>query len=193
MDFVVSSLELLNKRMIAPTKYRNLTGFEDIYDDITNLIYRVILKSTVVNTEEFVSWEIQHNAIWRKLARYNNERAFSIIRRRLTRRIHDEIKEMNDWPNLKGAHIVAYVLNVISLNPIDRRNGRERKFYLIQKIVHDWIRTNYARLLTEHPKVAQACLVGRLFYDAENHRIGKTYRNELSNTPKRAYLDLQRA
>jgi hypothetical protein len=192
VDFIRGATKSLEEHATPPQplRVREQTYGKDPYQYIAELIFEIIIKSTSVNTSDFIAWHVQHNSIWSRVFRNGNNRAEAIIRKRLFRLMFDEIKRMDEFPNFKGARILAYCLNVLGLNPGNRHDGYDRHDYPLRKLAHDWIKSNYRNLLENHPKVAEACLTFRVEYDAENHRLMKTYSDETRKEPNRSFLEL---
>lgn len=190
VDFIRGAIEILDAHEIPQQPRQGLAQRKDSYQYIAELIFELIFKSTSVNTTDFISWHVQHNSIWGQLFGLGETRAHKIVRTRLFRLMFDEIKRMDTFPNFKGARILAYCLNVLGLKPGNRHEGYGKEDYPLRKLAHDWVKANYRNLVENHPKVAEACLTFRVEYDAENHRLVKTYADETRKEPKQSYLEL---
>jgi len=102
----------------------------------------------------------------------------------------DEIMRMDDFANFQSARILGFCLNVLGLNLVDRHTGYQKEFYPLQAAALSWARANYGRLRRDNPKVAEACLQGSITYDADTHRLVKTYARDWGKEPDRDFLDL---
>lgn len=192
VDFLRTAMKALEELSIQSKSKseRSQIYQKDPYDYIAQLMFNLILKTTEVKTPNFVHWSIQHNATWSRFFTHEFPRTESIVRKRLFRLMFDEIKKMDSFPNFKGARILAYCLNVLGLNPGERADKNSRSDYPLRYLASDWVRRNYRTLLTEHPHVATACLLGTIHYDSENHQLVKVYSGRLGKEPRKSMLNL---
>ena len=118
--------------------------------------------------------------------------AGKVVKFKVRRLIYDEVTEMKRFPNFKGAGILAFCLNVMGLTFRDSDSYTDSK--VLQKVILSWTKRNYLWLYAYNPRVAQACLVDGMTYDAENTRLVKTYPAEgLRREAQYEYLDLDPA
>lgn len=175
VQFIRDFIGLLDKYdvqqgVLRKTKYHSNCP----YDRIANLIMKVIHSSTGVKESEWNAWSIHHNAIWSPIFSYSDTEAMAVIRRKVTRLIYNEIVE-EPHPTFVGANLIGYVLSVLGWR-LDMPNYRSRKkFYPLRKVVVNWVVNNYYTFRLEAPKVAEACLLGKVTFDEENNRFVKTY------------------
>jgi hypothetical protein len=87
--------------------------------------------------------------------------------------LYDEITEMNRFPNFKGAKILGFCLNVMGLEV--RKGDYDKENRPLHKAILGWTRKHYVYLQVDSPRVAEACLVDGITYDAENLQLVKTY------------------
>jgi hypothetical protein len=95
---------------------------------------------------------------------------------------------MEHVPNFKGAGVVGYCLNVMGLTLLEDRNFRDSK--ALHKVLLSWTRRKLAWLHSYNPRIADACLVDGMTYDAEHRQIMKTYPEGLSREPERDRFDV---
>ncbi len=106
------------------------------------------------------------------------------------RLLYKEVAEMNRSPNFLGARILSFSLNVMGLERKKEDDFKDSR--ALHKAILFWTKKNYARLYSSNPRVAEACLVDGLTYDAANRRIVKTYPADGLNTApyyKYLYID----
>ena len=87
----------------------------DLSSRVARLLNEAVFKASLVNTNEFRMWQIQHNLIWNSIQRQldPDTEIWKMVRRKLRRLIWDEVKEMDHIPNHKGAIYVRFCLNVL--------------------------------------------------------------------------------
>ncbi|WP_286902074.1 hypothetical protein [Vreelandella sedimenti] len=192
VHFIKDAVKILDQRGVPEylvlrirEEYRN----ETFYDYLAEMIYNVIHSASMVRSPVSQCWWIQHNSVWGEffnLMKMNGEAA-KIVRFKVRRLIYNEIFQMKEFPNFKGARILGFCLNVLGLTVKEQNIFHEGK--ALHKAVLSWTKKNYAWLHSYNPNVAEACLVEGFTYDAINRRIIKTYPAEgLRREPKYVYF-----
>jgi hypothetical protein len=191
VDFINGAIALVDKHAAKPRAFRisNLPE-SDIYDDLARLIFDVIFAASTVSSPESTAWSFQYEAVWGEIFSINRSAARKIIALKVRRLLFTEIKRMDHFANFKGAHILGFCLNVLGLKLIDRHNDYRKEFYPLQAAALRWTEANYLKLVADHPKVAEACLQGSISYDADNHRLVKTFSGATEPEPDRDYLNI---
>ena len=180
VDFAQEAIAILETKEIpAGLKVRNgkrvPRGSRSIYDCVAEVIYETILQASYVRSPRDLCWTIQHNSVWGQVFSFGrlNGHAGNFVKYKVCRLLYGDILEMNHLPNYKGAKILGFCLNVMGL---ERGKGN---YYndsrALQEAVLIWTRKNFARVHDYDPRVAEACLVDGMTYDAVNHRIVRTY------------------
>jgi hypothetical protein len=195
VDFIKDAIALLDKKGVPDNiklrvrKKQPLA--ETFYDHLANMIFEVIFAASAVRSPTDLCWWIQHNSVWGELFNFNrlDGPAGRVIKFKVRRLIYDEIVRMRQFPNFKGAKILGYCLNVMGLTTSDKNYDRDSR--ALQKAILSWTKMNYAWLHSYNSRVAEACLVDGMTYDAENHRLVKTYPADgLRREPHYVYLDV---
>jgi hypothetical protein len=179
VDFTKEAVEILEKIAFPVDLKKRSKGkvpepAENIYDRIANLIYELILDASAVSSPSDLCWWVQNNALWRELFNFGhlNGQAGSLVKAKVCRLLYEDVLDMNH-PNFKGARILGFCLNVMGL-----QRGKE-DYYKDSRALHKailiWTRRNFARLHDCDLRVAEACLMDGITYDAANHRIVRTY------------------
>jgi hypothetical protein len=193
VHFIKTAIELVENHAIAPRHFRVSQPMRaDIYDDIANLIFDTIFAASSVTSPPWTSWSIQHNAVWSDIFGLQTSPTRKIIALKVRRLLYNEIKQMNEWANFKGARVLGYCLHVLGLVPTDRHKGYHKEFFPLQAAAISWVKRNFGRLLEDHPKVAAACLQGSVTYDRDNHRLVKTFSGQTEKEPQREFLEIDR-
>lgn len=138
-----------------------------------------------------MSWTVYYNTVWSPIFNFAGDgRATSIILFKLRRRLFNEIKHLEEFPNFEGARILAFALNVVGFR-FDYASTGDRAWLPFGKAVIGWTRRNYLQLREANVRVADACLIGRVTFDSELRKIVKTYVQGLRAEPPRVMLDLE--
>lgn len=161
----------IRRRVSRSAPYGQLS----VLDRLTDLLYRIILDASAVRGPPDLVWVIYYNSIWSTI--FTHEPGGDASRRvlfKLRRRLFDEIKQMEEIPNFEGARILGFCLNIVAFD-YNYDTRMDRSWIALGKAVTAWTRRNYLRLRAENLRVAEACMIGRVTFDAESNRIVKTY------------------
>lgn len=196
IEFINEAVNVLEKKVAPAGLRRRDRGkgsgrTEDIYDNIASLIYQIILDASAVNSPRDLCWWIQHNALWGKLFNFGNLNGEigAVVKSLVCRLLYNDVTEMKRAPNFQGARILSFCLNVMGLER--RKEDYFRDSRALHRAILTWTRKNFARLRDYDPRVAEACLVDGMTYDAPNHRIVKTYPLGLGKSVAQcAYLNI---
>lgn len=199
VEFIEDAVKILDSKGVPddlPLRIRDKHGpmQETIYDHIASLIFEVIFAASAVTKPRDHCWWIQHNSVWGKLFNFQSLKgdAGKVVKFKVRRLLYDEVARMNEFANFKGAKIIGFCLNVMGLTV--RTDNYDKDSRALQKAVLRWTRKNFVWLHERTPRVAGACLVDGMSYDAENRRLVKTYPAEgLRREPHYVYLDLDPA
>lgn len=199
VKFIEDAVKILDSKGVPddlPLRIRDKHGpmLETIYDHIASLIFEVIFAASAVTKPNDHCWWIQHNSVWGKLFKFQSLKgdAGEVVKFKVRRLLYNEVARMNEFANFKGAKIIGFCLNVMGLTV--RTDDYDKDSRALQKAVLRWTRKNFVWLHEHNPRVAGACLVDGMSYDAENRRLVKTYPAEgLRREPHYVYLDLDPA
>jgi hypothetical protein len=192
MDFVGEAIKTLDQSGVQRTSLRQqgerYTWRRDQYDDVAKLVFELIGHASRVTTAEPVSWEVQHNSIWRRLFDSDASKTRKIIQLKLRRLLYEEIKDIKRFPNFKNARYLGYCLNIsgLTLGPHKPADAD----HIFRKAVISWAKKNYLWMLEENAKVAKAVLIGRLSFELDKKQLVKTYEEGLREEALREVLDL---
>jgi hypothetical protein len=197
--FIKEAAEILDKKGVPEylrLRIREKHGHprESFYDHLASMIFEVIFDASAVNSPQWECWTVQHNYLWSDLFNFNHlsNPAGKVVKFKVRRILYEEIAKMKRFPNFKGARILGFCLNVMGLNL--RKVDYDRDSRALHKAILAWTKNNYAWLHAYNPRIAEACLVDGITYDAENLRLVKTYPAEgLRREPQYVYLEIDPA
>lgn len=194
VEFIKDAVEILDKKGVPEhlqLRVREERGAETFYDHLASMIFEVIFSASAVNTPASLCWWVQHNSVWGKLFNSNrlNGAAAKVVKFKVRRLIYDDIADMKRFVNFKGAKVLGFCLNVMGLTVRDKDYDHDSK--ALQKAILSWTKKNYAWLHSYNPRVAEACLVDGITYDAEHLRLVNTYPADgLRREPHYVYFDV---
>ena len=160
----------------------------DQYDNLANLVVEFIGAASWIKTPEFISWEVQHNAIWAKLFNFEFFEDAQNYQFKVRRRLYEEIKSIEKFPNFKNARYLGYCLNIsgMALGPHKRAGGD----YVFRKAIINWTKKHYLWMVQHSPKVANAVLIARLSFDPKDGVLVKTYEEGIREKAPQQFLKL---
>jgi hypothetical protein len=195
MDFITEAMKILADDGLPPNtslRARQKYGWNHtICDDLAEAIAEVIYEAAGVRSPVMRCWIVQHNMVWGELFNFSKgqSHATRVVQFKVRRLLYDEIKEMSDFPNYKGARILSFCLNVLGITPKEKEYFRDS--LPLQKAVLSWTVRNFDRLYNSHPTIAKECLVEGQSYERRRRRIVKTHPAGLSETPQYEYLEVR--
>ena len=196
VDFIKDAVEILEKKGVP--EHLQLRDRErgvrtgTFYDHLATMIFEVIFSASEVRSPASLCWWVQHNSVWGRLFSFDtlDGAAAKVVKFKVRRLIYDEVAKMKRFPNFKGAKILGFCLNVMGLTAKDK-NDYDHDSKALQKVILSWTKKNYAWLHSYNPRVAEACLVDGITYDAEHLRLVKTHPAEgLRREPSYVYFDV---
>lgn len=199
IDFIVDAVKVLDEKCVPEhicLRVRKQRGHsrESLYDQIASMIFEVVFHASAVNSPRWQCWSIQHNTLWAKLFNFDqlDGPAGQVVKFKVRRLLYDEIANMNRFPNFKGAKILAFCLNVMGLTI--RQENYDKDSRALQKAVLSWTRKNFVWLHEYNPRIAEACLVDGMSYEANSRRLVCTQPAEgLRREPSYIYFELDPA
>lgn len=90
---------------------------------------------------------------------------------------------MNKFPDYQAAKVLGFCLNIMGLEA-----QKDKVYFSLHKLLLRWVRTNYLKLISAHPLVAESCLIGSISLDKENQLLIKTWENS-SSEPYQQFLN----
>ncbi len=194
VDFIKKAVEILEKKGVPSNlqlriRNQDRSSSKSFYDHIADLIFEVIFAASAVTSPKDQCWWIQHNSVWGELFDFDQlgGKAGAVVKFKVRRLLYNEVARMKSFPNFKGARILGFCLNVLGLER--RRGDYSKDSRALHEAILIWTKKNYARLYGYNPRVAEACLVDDMTYDAENHRLVRTYPADgLRREPSYIYL-----
>ncbi len=195
VEFIKDAIEILDKKGVPKwlhkTSRKDKRGEGTFYDHLASMIFEVIFHASAVRSPINLCWGVQHNSVWGRLFNFGNlnGEAAKVVKFKVRRLIYEEIARMSRSPNFKSAKILGFCLNVMSFTVDGKDYNKDSK--ALQKVILSWTKKNYVWLHSYNPRVAEACLVDGITYDAEHLRLVKTYPADgLRRKPAYIYFNL---
>lgn len=196
VDFIQEVVKILEEKGIPPklqlrVNDKNRAYAKTFFDHVANLIYEVIFAASAVTSPRELCWWVQRNFLWGELFNFDNLNgpAGAAAKFKVCRLLYRDVYDMKKFPNFKGARILGYCLNVMGLQR--QKGDYDRDSRALHKAILSWTKKNYAWLYDYNPRVAEACLVDGMTWDAEHRRIVLTHPADgLRPTPSFIYLDV---
>jgi len=196
IDFIKKAVEILEKKGVPNNlqlriRNQNRSLSKSFYDHIADLIFEVIFAASAVTTPRDRCWWIQHNSVWGELFNFDQlgGKAGTVVKFKVRRLLYNEVVKMKRFPNFKGARILGFCLNVMGLEL--RKDDYDKDSRALHKVILNFTKKNYAWLRSYNQNVADACLVDGLSYEAESHRLVRTYPADgLNPLPRYIYLNI---
>ena len=167
---------------------------ENFYDHLAGMIFEVIFAASAVKSPRDQCWWVQHNSVWGELFNFNklSGAAGNVVKFKVRRLLYKEVVDMKRFANFKGANILGFCLNVMGLTI--RKDDYDKDTRALQKAMLAWAKKNYVWLHVYNPRIAEACLVDGMTYDAEKLRLVRTYPIEgLRREASHVYFNLDPA
>jgi hypothetical protein len=195
VKFIADAIEILNEKgkpdflilRVRAAGARSLT----VYDYLAEMILEVVLSASAIRSPTDWCWGIQHNTVWHELFNFGkgDGEGAKVVQFKARRLMYDQIIKMSKFPNFQGARVLRFCLNVMGLKMNEQEYGDDSR--ALQKAVLSWTKKNFAWLYSYNPRVAEACLVDGMTYDATRRRIIRTYPVDgLRREPSEIYLDV---
>ncbi len=199
VDYIQDAVKILDEKDVPShvcrrVKEKSVHQQKTHYDHIASIIFEVIFHASAVNSPPGTCWSIQRNMVWGKLFNFDhlNGPAGRMVKFKLRRLLYDEIADMNKFPNFKGAKILGFCLNVMGLTI--RKDDYDKDSRALQKAVLAWTKKNFVWLHDYNSRVADACLVAGMSYDADNQCLVQTSPADgLRRVPSYVYFGLNPA
>lgn len=197
VEFINDAVEILDKKEVPdhlPLRVREKHAIRNFYDYLANMIFEVIFSASAVRAPSDLCWWVQHNSVWCKLFNFDQLKgaAGKVVKFKVRRLLYDEVANMKRFPNFKGAKILGFCLNVMGLTTSEGDYDNDSR--ALQKAILSWTRKNYAWLHSYNPRIAEACLVDGMTYDAESLRLVKIYPAEgLRREAQHVYFSVDQA
>lgn len=195
VKFIKDAIDLINEQNNLPNPQCRVRGKnypKDIYDHLAILILDICFATSKVKSPPETCWLIHHNIVWSAFFGIGDlgGEASKIVRFKVRRLLYDEIAQLAELPNYKGAGVLGFCLQVLGLKTDLNKNQYQREVYALAKATHSWTRKNYLHMRQKYPDVAESALIGSLSFDKDNNRLVKTYRKGLNQEAPKDYLYL---
>jgi hypothetical protein len=194
VDFVRSALDDLDKIEdfdIGQLRHdEKAFGHKGILDQLADLAFELIIDAAAIGGPPDLAWTVHHNIVWSDLFGLRKQGvATKAFRFKLSRLVFDEIKDMEKFPNFKGAKALGFCLNIFGMR-VPEKSGYGSEERPLALAVARWTKKHYLGIWRSNRRVAEACLIGGVSFDEEELRLVKTYAYGTGDEPSKTYLDV---
>ena len=198
VEFIKDAVEILDKKgtpkgLQLRLREKHLPMEETFYDHLASMIVEVIFSASAVDSPADLCWRVQRNSVWGELFNFHrlDGAAGKVVKFKVRRLIYDEIARVKPFPDFRVARTLAFCLNVMGLTASDKRYDKDSR--ALHQAILSLVKKNYAWLHSYNRRVAEACLVDGITYDAEKLRLVKTYPADgLRPEPRYVYFNVDR-
>ncbi len=164
----------------------------DVLDQLVEIAESLILDAATIEEPPDFAWYVHYSEVWGELFSLRTpgpaSRAF---RFKLFRALYDEIKEMETFPNFKGAKILGYLLNIFGME-VPKKEARYRLSERpLAVAVRSWTQKNFLPIWRSNRRVAEACIFGGISYREQDQTLIKTYALGTGDEPQTSELKLR--
>jgi hypothetical protein len=188
VDAAISAIASAPNINLGPERVRGRMDWSFL-DELANLMLELCFSASTVKSGD-ICWSIQYGTLWEKLFYgMQREQAWRMARRKLRRRIYDEVCNKNRQINFRSAGLLGMCLNIMGFS-LNRSGGFDSEARPLKIALLQWTKQNYLRVHYHRPTLAAAILSGSVTFDEEHSRLIKTYGKRPDYAPTLEYLDL---
>ena len=163
VEFIRNAIGIMDHKSIPDSLQLRVLGSDNTrscYDRIAEMTFEVISSASQVTSPPDLCRHIQYSSVWSRLYRFNghDDVAAYVVKFKVRRLIYNEIKDMNQFPNFKGARILRFCLNVMGFNM--RRQHEYPDVRALQKVILSWTKKNFVWLYSDYAQVARGLFTG---------------------------------
>lgn len=185
VDFIKSAVDLLdNGKVPPPRSWRASPRRENahldwtIFDEIADLMYKVLSASSAIRAPLDTAHFIHYNAIWGHFfGNMATSKSWKIVQGKFQRILQGEVKRVDKFPDYMNTAILGVLLNVMWHEIVNNPLGFGRPYRGLARAVSTWMKRNYLRLRERDAGMADYVLLGGIEFDASKNRVGKRYLN----------------
>lgn len=166
----------------------------DIHYFVSDVLIELIFNASQCQSDNFTTWHIQNNIVWDGIFSISEEMDgdfYKKTKKKLIRKLYDEIKDITRRANFKNARIAGLILNVLGLKTEPNYFIRkDKELIFIQKITQNIIKENFIRIVKDQPQVADSMLPKNITFDQDKNCLIKTYSLGINKEAPKEYLYL---
>lgn len=166
----------------------------DIHYFVAEVLIELIFKASQCQSNNFTTWHIQNNIVWDgifSIPEGMDGDFYKKTKKKLIRKLYDEIKDITRRANFKNARIAGLILNVLGLKTEPNYFIRkDKELIFIQKTVQNIIKENFIRIVKDQPQVADSMLPKNITFDQDKNCLIKTYSLGINKEAPKEYLYL---
>lgn len=187
INFIRKALQILEAYKIDKnfifSRCRKDISPHDLFYYLTEAFFQMICDAASVKSPWNLCWSVQFQNLWNIIfCNFDNEsNCKKILQFKIRRKLYDEIKELENFPNNIGFKILGFCLNVMGFVATTRKNSLGE--WPLHKAVLSWTKKNYVSLHDYNPSLAEEYLVDGMSYDPQKKCLVKRLRT-LATRPK---------
>ncbi|HHH3216774.1 TPA: hypothetical protein ACPY7G_002823 [Morganella morganii] len=166
----------------------------DIHYFVSDVLIELIFNASKCQSNNFTTWHIQNNIVWNgifSIPEGMDGDFYKKTKKKLIRKLYDEIKDIDRRANFKNAYIAGMILNVLGLKTEPNYFFRkDKELIFIQKITQKIIKENFTRIVKDQPQVADSMLPKNITFDQDKNCLIKTYSAGIKKEAPKEYLYL---
>lgn len=166
----------------------------DMHYYVSDILLELLFNASKCQADNFFTWHIQNNIVWDGIFfphKENNGDFYKKSKRKLIRKIYNELNEIINIANFKNTRIAGLILNVLGLAPGPcYATKSDRRLLLIKNLTQNIIKEHFLTILEQQPEVAQNMFPKCISYDPEKKCLIKTYSRGINKEAPKHYLYL---
>ncbi|QRN37109.1 hypothetical protein [Pectobacterium carotovorum] len=200
-----ASITFINNFIKLTSKFKTKSFYEysvkdrkrlifDIHYFVSDVLIELIFNASQCQSNNFTTWHIQNNIVWNgifSIPEGMDGNFYKKTKKKLIRKMYDEIKDITRRANFKNARIAGLILNVLGLKTEPNYFIRkDKELIFIQKITQNIIKENFIRIVKDQPQVADSMLPKNITFDQDKNCLIKTYSVGINKEAPKEYLYL---
>ncbi|MBN3200404.1 hypothetical protein H5A20_17075 [Pectobacterium brasiliense] len=200
-----TSITFINNFIKLTSKFKTESFYEysvrdrerltfDIHYFVSDVLIELISNASQCQSNNFTTWHIQNNIVWDgifSIPKGMDGDFYKKTKKKLIRKLYDEIKTITRRANFKNARIAGLILNVLGLKTEPNYFIRkDKELIFIQKTTQNIIKENFIRIVKDQPQVADSMLPKNITFDQDKNCLIKTYSVGINKEAPKEYLYL---
>lgn len=198
INFIADMFDVTSKLQVKSIYQYNVKDRDnhvfDMHYYVSDILLELLFNASKCQADNFFTWNIQNNIVWDGIFfphKENNGDFYKKSKRKLIRKIYNELNEIINIANFKNTRIAGLILNVLGLAPGPcYATKSDRRLLLIKNLTQNIIKEHFLTILEQQPEVAQNMFPKCISYDPEKKCLIKTYSRGINKEAPKQYLYL---